>query len=57
MSQALKNFIKNCNPYTDYMSWKPYTTDEHNTMVFDVKSELKTDYDTDLYETIMKSQN
>lgn len=57
MSRALKNFIKNGNPSTDSLSWKPYTTDEHNTMVFDVKSELKTDYDTDLYETIMKSQN
>lgn len=55
MSDALAAFAATGNPSTENLEWKPYTADERNTMVFDVKSECKEDYDLELYKLIMDS--
>lgn len=54
MSSALGAFAATGNPSTEDLDWKPYTADEHNTMVFDIKSECKNDFDLDLYKLIIE---
>ena len=53
VSDALAAFMANGDPSTWRLKWKPYTSAEHNTMVFDVKSECKVDFDRALYELMM----
>lgn len=55
MSSSLAAFIKTGNPSTKELDWKPYTSKEHHTMVFDINSELKTDFDTKLYSLIKEN--
>ncbi|EHI97635.1 LOW QUALITY PROTEIN: Carboxylesterase type B [Clostridium sp. DL-VIII] len=55
MSQTLYSFMKDGNPSTDELAWKPYTANNHSTMVFDVESNEKKDYDAKLYELITNS--
>lgn len=53
MMDALAAFAANGNPSRTLLKWAPYTADAHNTMVFDVKSGCKVDFDRALYEAIM----
>lgn len=53
MADALAHFVTDGNPSTDALEWKAYTAEEHNTMVFDTTSELKVDFDTELYKLMM----
>lgn len=55
MVSALASFAATGDPSTESLEWKPYTAEEHNTMVFDVNSENKMDYDLELYKLIMNS--
>lgn len=55
MVSALAAFAATGNPSTENLEWKPYVSDEHNTMVFDVNSENKIDHDLELYKLIMDS--
>ena len=50
MSGALAAFAATGDPSTAELEWKPWTADEHNTMVFDTESYLGTDFDTELYK-------
>lgn len=54
MANALAAFASTGNPSTNDMEWKPYTNEDHNTMVFDTNTELKSDYDLQLYKSIME---
>lgn len=54
MSSALAAFAATGNP-TAQIEWKPYTLTEHNTMVFDSHSELKNDFDKDLYDIMAET--
>ena len=49
MSGALAAFAATGDPSTSDLEWRPWTADEHNTMVFDSESYLGTDFDTELY--------
>ena len=53
MSSALAAFAATGDPSTAELEWKPWTADEHNTMVFDSKSELKVDFDAELYSLML----
>lgn len=48
MSSALAAFAATGNPSTSKLQWKPWTANQHNTMVFDTKCELKVDFDSEL---------
>lgn len=52
MSATLAAFAATGDPSTENIAWESYSTDAHNTMVFDVKSECKTDFDTELYKLL-----
>ena len=54
MANALAAFASTGNPSTNDIEWKPYTKEDHNTMVFDTNTELKSDYDLQLYKSIME---
>ena len=56
MADALASFITDGDPSTDSLKWKAYTSEEHNTMVFDVNSECKVDFDAELYKLMMSSR-
>lgn len=56
MADALASFMTNGDPSTDDLEWKAYTSDQHNTMVFDVESECKVDFDSELYKLMMSSK-
>lgn len=53
MADALTAFAATGDPSTKKLAWDAYTTNAHNTMVFDVKSEVKKDFDRSLYEAMM----
>ena len=53
MSAALAAFAATGNPSTAKLAWEPWTAGEHNTMVFDVRSELRADHDAALYDLMM----
>lgn len=55
MADALAAFMESGDPSTKSLKWKPYTSAEHNTMVFDVKSECRADFDRELYELLMNA--
>ena len=48
MSSALAAFAATGNPSTSKLQWKPWTANQHNTMMFDTKCELKVDFDSEL---------
>ncbi len=48
MAGAWAAFAKTGNPSTETLVWKPYTTEEPVTMVFDDVTEMKVDYDREL---------
>ncbi|WP_115715552.1 carboxylesterase family protein [Amedibacterium intestinale] len=54
MANALAAFASTGNPSTTDIKWKAYTKEDHNTMVFDTNTELKKDYDLQLYKLIME---
>lgn len=54
MSEALASFAEDGDPGTKSLEWKPYTLTEHNTMVFDSESALKTDFDAELYKIMAR---
>lgn len=49
MSSALASFAETGNPSTEKLEWPMYTTEQHNTAVFDVTPEVKIDYDQEIY--------
>lgn len=49
-SDALAAFCASGDPSTDSLAWAPYESDAHNTMVFDVNSEVRTAHDDRIYE-------
>ncbi len=52
---ALVAFARTGDPnHKGLTAWKPYTTQEKATMVFDRKTELRVDYDRELLETAAK---
>ena len=53
MADTMAAFMASGDPSTKLLKWAPYTTDAHNTMVFDVKTACKTDFDRALYEAMM----
>ena len=53
MMDALAAFAASGDPSCKLLKWAPYTTDAHNTMVFDVKSGCKVDFDRAVYEAMM----
>lgn len=53
MSSSLQAFMETGDPSLRNLEWKPYTTGEHNTMVFDTKSACKKDFDTELFNLLM----
>ena len=53
MMDALAAFAASGDPSCKLLKWTPYTTDAHNTMVFDVKSGCKVDFDRAVYEAMM----
>ena len=53
MADALAAFAATGDPSTPQLAWKPFTTYEHYTMVFDRKSALKDEYDLELYKAMM----
>lgn len=53
MMDALAAFAASGDPSKKLLKWTPYTTEAHNTMVFDVKSSCKVDFDRAVYESIM----
>ncbi|MDE6182239.1 MAG: carboxylesterase family protein [Eubacteriales bacterium] len=54
MVNALAAFATTGNPSTEELEWKPYTADEHYTMVFDTESACKQDFDLALYNLLME---
>lgn len=54
MASALTAFATTGDPSTDALEWKAFTAEEHNTMVFDVKSELKVDFDSAIFDVILE---
>jgi len=50
---AWVNFAKTGNPSPAEAEWKPFTMDEKNTLVFDIETTLRTDYDTVLQEKLV----
>ena len=50
MSDALAAFCASGDPSTDGLTWDPYETGDHATMVFDVESEVRVGHDDRLYE-------
>lgn len=55
MADALAAFAATGDPSTKNLAWKPFTTYEHYTMVFDTKSELKDEFDLELYKAMMNA--
>lgn len=49
-SDALAAFVTSGDPSTDSLSWPAYESGSHNTMVFDVDSEVRVGHDDRLYE-------
>ena len=55
MAGAVVAFAYTGNPNHDGMTeWRPYTTEDHATMVFDRETACKADYDTELIELAKK---
>ncbi|MGN0056106.1 MAG: carboxylesterase family protein [Atopobiaceae bacterium] len=52
MSSALAAFARAGNPSVDGLTWDAYDSQNHNTMVFDVDSQVRTGHDDRLYEII-----
>ncbi len=51
MHQAWINFATNGDPNGgDVPRWEPYTKDNHVTMIFDKKCEMRGDFDSDLIQ-------
>jgi para-nitrobenzyl esterase len=55
MADALASFVTSGDPSTAKLAWAPFTADEHNTMVFDKKSQVKVDHDAELYRAIVNA--
>lgn len=55
MADTLASFMADGNPSINDLKWEAYTKDNHSTMVFDTKSECRTDFDKELYLLIMSS--
>ncbi len=53
MAGALASFAATGNPSTEALEWRPFTAEEHNTMIFDLNSELREDFDTALYDIVV----
>lgn len=53
MADALAAFAASGNPSTRTLKWPVYTAGQHNTMVFDTKTQNKVDFDKALYQNIM----
>lgn len=56
MSSALASFAEDGNPSTDELEWRPYTAEDHATMVFDYESECRADHDAKIYDLIRSAQ-
>ena len=55
MADALAAFAASGDPSTAALKWTPYTSESHDTMVFDVNSACKTAYDEELYDLMLQS--
>ena len=54
MADSLTAFATTGNPSISGLDWTPYTSDTHNTMVFDVNSACKTAYDEELLTLMLQ---
>lgn len=57
MADSICAFAATGNPSTAELPWDAYSADTHNTMVFDVNSECKTDFDTAFYDLVLNTQD
>lgn len=55
MADALAAFAANGNPSTKSLAWPAFTAAKHNTMIFDSKTQVKTDFDLALCKAIMNA--
>lgn len=53
MADAIGAFAATGDPSTADLPWEAYRSDAHNTMVFDVNSQCRADFDTALYDIIL----
>ena len=56
MADALAAFAATGNPSTSTLEWMAYSSEEHNTMVFDTESMCKTAYDEELFDLMLQAQ-
>lgn len=56
MADTLASFAANGDPSLPTLRWTPYTNDAHSTMVLDVNSTCKTDYDAQLISLVIQGK-
>lgn len=54
MADSLTAFATTGDPSTESLNWMPYSSEQHNTMLFDVNSECKEDLDQELYTLLLQ---
>lgn len=54
MADSLASFALTGDPSTESLNWTPYSSEQHNTMLFDVNSECKEDLDQELYTFLLQ---
>ena len=56
LADTLASFAADGNPSTATLAWRPYTNESHDTMVLDLDSACKTDYDAELVSLVIQGK-